>query len=316
MPLGGMNAIGPYFKHRKIHFLLMTSWTIEQEGSSERLSNDIATYLAAHPNHQLTFLGNTEREVELMRGKGYPVALINQNCFMNEEMFKPIPGVEPIYDAVYNARLSRDKRQELASEIDRLALVYYYFSGDGTVAEFHARHAALAAMIPSVNLVNKLTPEGCEYISHEEINLLLAQSKIGLCLSSVEGAMRASMEYMLAGLSVVSTPSLGGRDYFFADDYCIICPPDPRSVREAVDALIARNIPRDYVRQKTLARVNAERQRYIALVQDLIDRGRGKTRFADRFETVTRGKTIYNWRDMDEFRKIVRWQGFQKLRFW
>jgi hypothetical protein len=44
--------------------------------------------------------------------------------------------------------------------------------------------------------------------------------------------MRASIEYLFAGLSVVSTPSIGARDYFVDDEFCIICEPDPRSIRE------------------------------------------------------------------------------------
>ena len=38
--------------------------------------------------------------------------------------------------------------------------------------------------------------------------------------------MLASIEYLLAGLPVVSTPSLGGRDHYFDDEYCLIAPPD------------------------------------------------------------------------------------------
>lgn len=121
-------------------------------------------------------------------------------------------------------------------------------------------------MMPNAHFAKELTSDGCQWVPGEEINLLLAQSGVGLCLSAAEGAMLASIEYLFAGLSVVSTPSLGGRDYFFDDEFCIICAPDPRSVREAVEALLARNVPRDYVRAKTLARVNIERRRYIDLV--------------------------------------------------
>ena len=44
---------------------------------------------------------------------------------MDDAAFHPLPDIEPIYDAVYNARLSPQKRPQLAVEIERLALTYY-----------------------------------------------------------------------------------------------------------------------------------------------------------------------------------------------
>jgi len=104
---------------------------------------------------------------------------------------------------------------------------------------------------------------------------------------------------------VVSTPSLGGRDYYFDEEYCIIAEPNPRSIREAVDALIARAVPREVVRAKTLARVEVDRVRYIASVQELIDRGGGSVQFADRFRSLIHGRGILRWRSMVEFSSTV-----------
>ena len=117
--------------------------------------------------------------------------------------------------------------------------------------------------------------------------------------------MRASVEYLFAGLSIVSTPSQGGRDYYFDDTYCIIAEPNPRSIREAVDALVGRAVPREFVRAKTLARVEADRARYVALVQELIDRTEGSVQFAGRFCQLIRGRGILPWRSMEEFSSAV-----------
>jgi hypothetical protein len=51
---------------------------------------------------------------------------------------------------------------------------------------------------------------------------------------------------------------------FFDPDYCIIAEPTPRSVREAVESLRARNIPRGYV-QARVAKLAVERQRCFAV---------------------------------------------------
>ena len=159
--------------------------------------------------------------------------------------------------------------------------------------------------MPQATFVNKLTPEGCEFLYPHQVNEVLAQSRVGLCLSAAEGAMKASIEYLFAGLPVVSTPSLGGRDLYFDDEYCLIAEPDPRSIRDAVQALIRRGVPRERVRARTLARVDADRAKYIAYVQSLIDEGGGRENFADRFWKLTRGESVHRWRWMKEFSETV-----------
>jgi len=72
-----------------------------------------------------------------------------------------------------------------------------------------------------------------------------------------------------------------------------------------VDALLARAVPREFVRAKTLARVQTDRARYIALVQGLIDRAGGSVQFSDRFWSLIRGRGILNWRSMGEFSSTV-----------
>ena len=304
-PLGIASVLGPHLRDRKAHFLLTPSWTVETPDKYESLVASMRSYAADHPLHRLTFLGNTDRETQLMTEAGFKAFTLNQNCYLNDAIFHPLPEVTPIYDAVYNARLSRVKRTELAAGIDSLALVYFYHAYEYTVPQFHAEHARLSALMPQARFVNKLTPEGCEWLVSEQVNAVFAQSRTGLCLSPEEGTMKASMEYLLAGLSVVSTPSIGGRDVYFDDEYCIIADPDPCSIRDAVKTLVARAVPRDYVRAKTLARVEADRARYIAFVQSLIDEAGGQEVFASRFWELTRDRTVMNWRPVSEFTQIV-----------
>jgi glycosyltransferase involved in cell wall biosynthesis len=304
-PLGAASTLGPLLRDRAAHFLVMLAWSREDPGSSQQLARIAAAYLVDHPRHQVTFLCNTPREQQLLRANGCAALTINHNCLVDDTVFGPMPDVTPIYDAVYNARLSPDKRPELAREIDKLALIYFYNAFEGSPAEFHAVHARLRALMPNACFVNELTPDGCQWLLGPAINKVYAQSRVGLCLSPIEGAMRASIEYLFAGLSIVSTPSLGGRDYFFDDEFCVIAEPDPRSIRDAVDALIARNIPHDYVRSRTLARVELDRRRYIDLVQELIDRGGGTFQFEDRFWQCTRAASMMRWRSMKEFSATV-----------
>jgi hypothetical protein len=124
---------------------------------------------------------------------------------------------------------------------------------------------------PGHVLLNPIRDDLPASLTHQEVNQALNRAATGLVLSAEEGASYAAMEYMLAGLPVVSTPSLGGRDIYFDPDYCAVVDPDPRSVRDAVTALRDRNIPRTHIRDRTLRRIEPSRRRFLALVDDIIE---------------------------------------------
>ena len=85
------------------------------------------------------------------------------------------------------------------------------------------------------------------------------RARVGLILSEKEGACFASMEYLLCGLPVVSTPSIGGRDVFWDDRFVIVCDPTPEAVAGAVQEIKRRNIDPQLVRAATLEKVEEHR---------------------------------------------------------
>lgn len=293
-PLGIASVLGSWLPDMPIEFLLMPAWAWEMPEVSDQILAHAAAHRRLHPRHRFYFLCNTPAQERPFARAGWHVTTMNSNMFCDEWTFHPVPDTDVVFDAVYNARFHADKRIELAAGIERLCLVYFY-APEVTVQQFHAEHARLSALMPRATFLNRLTDKGCESLKPETINLALNRSRVGLCLSAAEGQMRASMEYMMAGLPIVSTPSIGGRDYFFDPDYCAIVQPDPRSIAEAVKGLIARNIPRDYIREKTLARVERERERFTAFVQSHIDRRRGRTDFAARFAELRQTWQIKPW---------------------
>ncbi len=169
-PLGSAGVIGPLARDRKAYFLVTSAWTIEPPGHAQTLIDIARSYLRDHPPQRLIFLGNTERERQLMAEAGFEVITLNKNCLVDDVQFHPIPGVEPIYDAVYNARLAPEKRLELAVEIERVAFIYFYNSFEYTVPQFHAEHARMQAMILRARFINELTPEGCQWLPPNRIN--------------------------------------------------------------------------------------------------------------------------------------------------
>ena len=221
-----------------------------------------------NPGHSIVFMCNTEQETELMQSLGEAALFHNKTSSVSEFVFRPLEGVSEEFDAIYNAQLRTWKRHELSLEIERCAFVYYRDNVDPVTRESEealiSRHAEIA---PGHVFVNRRNEDGFPTrMSPEEVNLQLNRAAVGLCLSEVEGPMFASTEYLLAGLPVVTTPSNGGRQRYLDDDYCLTVEPDPRLVAEAVSALKARRIPRTYIRQKTLERLQHDRERFIGLL--------------------------------------------------
>ena len=77
-----------------------------------------------------------------------------------------------------------------------------------------------------------------------QVNEIYNQSLVGLCLSGAEGAMFSAGEYLLCGLPIVSTHSIGGRDALFDDYNSILTPAEPQSIANAVAQFVkARRDP-------------------------------------------------------------------------
>ncbi|MEZ5827639.1 MAG: glycosyltransferase [Hyphomicrobiales bacterium] len=261
---------------------------------------------AACPNQTLIFLCNTPEEVELLRRKGERSLLINHNITLSEHIYKPPrrPTVE--FDAIYNASLLPSKRHELAFEVPRVAYITYSYDLLGTKADVQPRLNLLRNPPPGHQLINPISDDLPVYISCEEVNEAYGRAAVGLCLSHKEGAMFASMEYMLAGLPVVSTPSIGGRDHFFDPEYCLIVPPDPRQIRDAVAELRSREIPRDHIRSRTLAKIQPERLQLLALLDEILENNGAQLRFGTQWPESWPSK-IVRWKRIDEhFADILR----------
>lgn len=272
-----IRPVGRYFGREHALLLLFNGWHIGDD-IQDRL-HEIRAYRRRYPKHELQFLCNAADEVETFRRSGEPSWLLNHNLTISEDLFRPLPDVKVDFSAVCNARLAPGKRIHLAAQIDSVAYIVRMISRDGA-AEAAQILAELQALAPNHQIVNPRDDGQFSYMGAEAVNLVYARAAVGLCLSAVEGAMLSSMEYMLAGLPIVSTPSLGGRDFFFDPEYCAIVPPDPGAIRDAVAEMKSRKIPRAYIREKTLLRVEKERDAFLGLLDDYLKRRGYPPRFA------------------------------------
>lgn len=262
---------GPIFRllralrDRRVDILLTTSWNHARRRRVERLAR-LQWRLRRTGDHRITFLAANEAEHVHFRRAGLPTLHVNNSAFVDESIFRPLPGRQVRFDAVYDARLSRFKRHELAAEVPNLALVTYLH--DRKVNPDH--RTAIAPIVSRAHVFNG-DPFSDAYrtLTPEEVNHAINQCGVGLALSREEGAMLASMQYLLAGLPVVSTPSEGGRDDFYHPDYVRIVDTTSRAVAEAVSDLRHCKVAPEEIRARTLERVWEHRERLFRCVDEI-----------------------------------------------
>ena len=233
------------------------------------------------PDLQLTQLCNEPHQPALFREMGIAAEFCNKNCFVDDSLFMPMPSITRRFDAVYDARLLAFKRHHLAYTVANLALIYYPVPSDDPAYVREVRER-----LSHAHWFNHADTGAFRLLSRPEINERLAACRVGLCLSAEEGQMLASIQYLLAGLPVVTTPSQGGRDVFFEDRFVITADPEPGAIQSAVRALIQRAIPPDEIRHATLQRIAQHRHAFFGVVQRIYDQLGVRRTFADEWPTV------------------------------
>lgn len=282
VPLGIARAFAERYGNVDAGFVVYPTWSIEAPGRAEAIREAYERHRKRFPKHRFRFICNTEVEAALLQGAGLPAMLLNKNFLVSDEIFRPLEGVATEFDAIYVARFVPNKRHELTALVPRVGYVTYVEPGLRQLLRFRRLLAETLRRNPGHVLLNKRRGLKTKYLSREQVNHVLNRGAVGLVLSEEEGSSYASMEYMLAGSPVVSTPSKGGRDLYFDPEFCIVCEPNPEAVRDAVAALRARNLSREYVRQKMLERIGPERERFLAVVDDVIAEAGGTRRYAGR----------------------------------
>lgn len=208
---------------------------------------------------RLVVLCNYPAQVTMAEAAGLRACYCNKNAFIDENTYRP-QLIRKQFDAVSNARLVKSKRVWLAREIGNLAIV------QGLCHE--RTEYDDPADIPHRYLnQDHLTPRA--------LTRVLSASWVGLALSEAEGACRASSEYLLCGLPVVSTPSVGGRDIWYDENNSFVCDPTPVAVRKAVQHMIERQRRGDIdprsIRDRHIAQALVHRKRFIAATENAFD---------------------------------------------
>lgn len=259
---GALLPVFRRYRYRPVHLLVELSWARDDAWNVDRLARWKAEHLRRHPNHRMHFLANAEPEHRMMTARGLGSAWVSHNAFADPEVFRPLPDRPKRFDAVYDARVCPFKRHELAAGVRSLSLV------TSRVDRFHdeAYVRSVRELLPGAHWRNDPLDPTWRSLSGPEINEAINEARVGLCLSAVEGAMFASVQYLLAGLPVVSTASRGGRDAFFDPECARIVPDDPAAVAEGVREMASCPLPPGEIRRRTLERIAAHRDRLFELL--------------------------------------------------
>jgi glycosyltransferase involved in cell wall biosynthesis len=264
-PLGLASLATELFGDRPAIHLLHHSWSLEIPGQ-DWIARAIESASTTMPNAQFLMLASNDLEAIRFEANSMVASAL---IFLDERVWRPVPAAphSETYDAVYVGRLDPMKRHELAAGIEKILLVYgHTLEGDHQQAVARVRD-----LLPRAHFANEEGAGGkYRLLSHERIAGLLGQASVGLCLSAVEGCMRASMEYMLSGLPVVSTKSIGGRDRYFGTSYCRIVEDDPDAIARAVAELSAMKLDRWRIREHVAQTLSFERYNFLLTLNRLM----------------------------------------------
>jgi len=250
-------------RFKPVTLIIGLSWCHQNNYLIKSLKGLIASCQIRFPHYRFIILTNTPKEDEFLHEAGLETVFCNQNGFLDERLYFPT-GEAKKYDAIYDAALAPFKRHELARKINRLALISYV-KPDVTIEETRR----IAHENQHAVWLNDPLDNSSSWLSDVEINHLLNQAKVGLCLSAVEGAMYASAQYLLAGLPVVTTKNKGGRDELLDPAYTRWVEDDPSAVAAAVDELAGLNLDPHTIRRETLKKFSIHRNVFTDLMNGI-----------------------------------------------
>ena len=113
--------------------------------------------------------------------------------------------------------------------------------------------------------------------------------------------MQAAIEYLLCGLPVVSTRSIGGRDRYLMPPFCRLVADDPDRVAAAVDDFARAKIPKQAVRNYIMHLLAFDRHNFLIAVNKLAKETFAIDGLFDSFAPFEAGLT--RWRRADEVLK-------------
>ena len=246
-------------------FLLQLGYERETTPLAKHLATMVHDFLDKIKGSRIITFCNSKNELQVLANLGMEVRLIQQNCFLDERRYCPLPYPKR-YDAAYLARLTPCKRHELIPTYlgDKLLLMgtFVFYEQERDYAEMVKKQYASAVWVSSFR--------------GNKISELLSQAKCGLMLSAREGASFCSSEYFLCGLPVIDTPALGGRETLYPEEFVKYVNPTQTAVGAGIEYWASHLPDPEKVRQAWLEKVKPYRMDFQALMRELTGKTYGR----------------------------------------
>ena len=206
------------------------------------------------PKLDIIMCANDIHSRNIFNDLGLSTILCNHNAKVKTDIFTIDKNIQAMWDSVYIASITPYKRHFLSYDLNNICYIAGMLRIDAKrrnradIEELYKEFCGKIKNNDSTLFIKRLYPK--------QVSLINNMSKVGLCLSKKEGAMFASIEYLLCGLPIVSTRSAGGRDEFFTDKNCIFAEDNAESVKQCVDEWL-NNYPtieqRQQIREDAIA---------------------------------------------------------------
>jgi glycosyltransferase involved in cell wall biosynthesis len=286
--LGDARLIAEYYGLTNFILLVSPQFSIWEKPNEDKLLRVKAVnqFKKDYQKSDVFYLCNEDIEMEVFKGTDISTIHVNQNAFIDENLFYPSNEVKK-FDAIYVGQLQPFKRHKLARLIESIAFVYY--------GKDYKYLSEIIDAVPHAEILNGLPEElggaGKRSLRSWEMAQAYNQSRVGLCLSAVEGAMYASTEYLLCGIPVVTTHNVGGRNDFLDSMNSLTVDADEVAIVDAVQHFLRYRPSAHEIRSNTLKRIHDHRRRFFKLIDGFFaDSGQNQRSFEKEFGRIFHDK--------------------------
>jgi Glycosyl transferases group 1 len=298
-PLGIASVLPELFTGRPSLQLISPAWSLA--GNYDFIQRQTVNLFRVLPEAEIVFLANEESELFELQARGLVATLASTHLFGNEHVFKPMEGIEKKYDAIYNAVFMPFKNHHLCEQVDSLALLHYFHTKERKPEQLKYEKEVEKKLKHST-ILNHDESDNYNFLSWSKVAQSLNSARVGLCLSSREGAMRACAEYLLCGLPVVSVPAIGGRMRYLNASNSRIVPEDPAAVARAVQELVQLNLNPLAIRRDFLNIIEFERRNFVAFLNQCAESFFGVQKLVSNFKPFNEA---LHYRNVDGWRALL-----------
>jgi glycosyltransferase involved in cell wall biosynthesis len=258
----GLLRYDEFLDHPVRHFFFVNPmWSFASAGYKDKVLPRLNEIAERFPQHCYSLLINdvADWNIREQLDPRIEMHVCGEHALADTSKFTLQPQKHK-FAAVYIAQNSAYKRIHLAAKIDRLCLI-----SKGLRPEDFAK---IKSTIP--NLYSPNVEQGL--LNPTQVAELLNASATGLILSALEGQNRATIEYLMCGLPVVSTINRGGRDRFLSPSNSIYVSDMPEAIAEAVAFVSRSGFDRELIAYEAARSVMRERQWLSHIVDSTLEK--------------------------------------------